>query len=292
MQIKESFRSASMTSIDTAHVEEIEALSHLANHVTTNPSLMYQALSKYSAYEGINLFRSEKTSPNDSIYNVATALFAKKILPKISGELSIQIDPRKSNSFEESLQSAYDLIETLQKMGTNTDKILLKVASTESGFKLINHLQRKGIRCNATCVMSLSQAQKAVDHGADMIACYVARIKDWYDKNEYVLPYHPGIVLTEEIYSYLVQSSPSTKLMAASFRTIEEIALIQPQIIVTVSPSLLRQSQKSSLSATYSLPASIKEFDQQQATMLKEKLAESLQRFSNDTDLLESILKK
>jgi transaldolase len=284
MNLYESYRSASMTSIDTAHVDEIEALSHIAHHVTTNPSLIYRALSKHSSNEDIDFIRSNITDHAASIYNLATALFAKKILPKIPGDLSLQIDPRKAYNFEESLQSAYNLIETLEKMGTNTDKILLKVASTESGFKLIYELQRKGIRCNATCVMSLGQAQKAVDNGASMIACYVARIKDWYDKNCYILPYHPGIVLTEEILSYLTESNPSTKLMAASFRTLDEVSQIKPKIITTVSPTLLKQSHKTPSTVVWDHKASMKEFYQQQDVMHKEKVAESLQKFSIDTD--------
>lgn len=279
-------RSASMISIDSGQVDEIEALSHLANHVTSNPSLIYQAMSQQLSNKDTPLCNDEKKNGNRYPYNIATAFFAKKILSKISGELSVQIDPRTSHSFKESLASTLNLLENLENVGANKDRILLKVASTEVGFKLIRHLQRQGIRCNATCVMSLCQAERAVDSGASMIACYVARVKDWYDRKGIVLPYHPGIVLTDQIFSYLTKLSSSTRLMAASFRTTDEILLINPQIIITVSPTLLKKGLKGS---TLSINTSY-HFDERLIdTMYKANLKESLQKFSKDADLIESV---
>jgi len=93
---------------------------------------------------------------------------------------------------------------------------------------------------------------------AKLISPFVGRIMDWYkakEKKEFAPAEDPGVLSVREIYAYYKKFGHPTEVMGASFRNIGEILELAGCDLLTISPSLMGELQKSTAPVTRRLNA-------------------------------------
>jgi transaldolase len=140
------------------------------------------------------------------------------------------------------------LIALYEQHGTPRERILIKIASTWEGVRAAEILQKEGIKCNLTLLFSLVQAVSCAKAGVQLISPFVGRIYDWYKKAEN-RDFHgqedPGVKSTSAIYNYFKKYGYKTEVMGASFRNTGQILELAGCDLLTISPKLLAELQKS-----------------------------------------------
>ena len=143
------------------------------------------------------------------------------------------------------------------------------------------------------------------------ISPFVGRIYDWYLKDRGVkqipAPDDPGVHSVQQIYSYFKKFDYKTEVMGASFRNIGEIIELAGCDLLTISPELLGELQKTEgkldrkLSAEAAKAQDIPEVEMNEKTfrwmlnedpMATEKLADGIRRFAADLVKLEEYIAK
>jgi transaldolase len=150
-----------------------------------------------------------------------------KILEKIKGYVSTEVDARLSFNKNETIKRAKRLIALYEQAGVSTDRILIKVATTWEGIKAGEALLKSKIRCNMTLVFHKIQAVACADAKLFLISPFVGRILDW-NKKEFSKTYDnpaddPGVQSVTEIYNYYKFFGIKTVVMGASFRSTGEL---------------------------------------------------------------------
>ena len=155
--------------------------------------------------------------------------------------------PRRSSP------KAASFIALYKKQGIARERILIKIASTWEGIRAAEILQREGINCNLTLLFSLAQAVACAEAKAKLISPFVGRIMDWYkakEKKDFAPAEDPGVISVKEIYSYYKKFGYATEVMGASFRNVGEIQELAGCDLLTISPQLLGELQKSTAPLT------------------------------------------
>jgi transaldolase len=94
----------------------------------------------------------------------------------------------------------------------------------------------------------MAQAVACAEAGAKLISPFVGRILDWYKAKtgkDYAPAEDPGVVSVREIYAYYKKFGHATEVMGASFRNVGEIQELAGCDLLTISPNLLAELQKS-----------------------------------------------
>jgi transaldolase len=222
---------------------------------TTNPSLILAAtkIERYASLldqavkenRGSNL---KGAALIDSITDRLLILFGTEILKIVPGRVSTETDARLSFDTDALVKKGRQLIALYEKHGTPRERILIKIASTWEGIRAAEILQKEGIRCNLTLLFSLVQAVACAEAGIQLISPFVGRIYDWYKKAEnrdYKGAEDPGVQGTSAIYNYFKKYGHKTEVMGASFRNTGEILELAGCDLLTISPKLLAELQKS-----------------------------------------------
>ena len=106
-----------------------------------------------------------------------------------------------------------------------------------------------GIHCNLTLLFSFGQAVACAEAGVTLISPFVGRILDWYvantDTKSYAPKEDPGVVSVTKIYNYYKKFGYKTVVMGASFRNTGEITELAGCDLLTISPKLLAELEKS-----------------------------------------------
>src|ERR1051326_5999798 len=228
---------------------------------TTNPSLLLKAaqMPEYAQLVEKTLADARQESPGTS-QALAIALdklavaFGLEILRIVPGRVSTEVDARLSFDAAGSMAKARSLIGRYEQAGIPRDRILIKVASTWEGICAARELAREGIRCNLTLLFSFAQAVACAEAGVQLVSPFVGRILDWYKKStgrdSYPAAEDPGVLSVTRIYNYFKKYDYQTEVMGASFRNVGEILQLAGCDLLTISPTLLEQMQKT----TGSLP--------------------------------------
>ena len=120
-------------------------------------------------------------------------------------------------------------------------------------------LEKEGIHCNLTLLFSFPQAVACAEAGVTLISPFVGRIHDWYCKERGVkdIPAteDPGVHSVIQIYNYFKKFDYRTEVMGASFRNIGEITELAGCDLLTISPELLGELQKTEGTLTRKLSA-------------------------------------
>ena len=87
--------------------------------------------------------------------------------------------------------------------------VVIKIALTEDGLRVIRKLNQKGIRTNATLIFSATQALLAARAGASYVSPFLGRVDDTG---------HDGLILLEDIVTIFNQFMLDTEVIAASIR--------------------------------------------------------------------------
>ncbi|HTB85568.1 MAG TPA: transaldolase [Candidatus Sulfotelmatobacter sp.] len=221
---------------------------------TTNPSLIFKA-AQMPDYKFIidKAIADNKSKANGKelltrVIDDLTVLFGLEILKIVPGRVSTETDADFSFDTDALVTKGKHFIKLYEAAGIPRERILIKIASTWEGIKAGEILQREGINCNLTLLFSLPQAVACAEGKIKLISPFVGRIMDWYkakEKKDFAPAEDPGVISVKEIYSYYKKFGYGTEVMGASFRNIGEITELAGCDLLTISPNLLGELQKS-----------------------------------------------
>ena len=114
------------------------------------------------------------------------------------------------------------------------DNFYAKIPVFPEGFKAMRILKDSGIKVTATAIFTQQQALVAAKAGADFVAPYVSRLDN--------ISSH-GIEVVRDIAKNMSDYKLDTKVLAASFKTVDQIYRVSMNgsHSATVSPELLMQ---------------------------------------------------
>jgi transaldolase len=224
---------------------------------TTNPSLLLKAA---EMPEYTDLVQKVLVDTHAQAKNSANAVslamdkmavaFGLEILKIVSHRVSTEVDARLSFDRDASIVKARSLIAMYEAVGISRERILIKLASTWEGICAARELKKDGIHCNLTLLFSFAQAIACAEADVQLISPFVGRILDWYKKStgkdSYSPSEDPGVLSVTRIYNYYKKYGYATEVMGASFRNSGEILELAGCDLLTISPALLEELQKSS----------------------------------------------
>jgi transaldolase len=141
--------------------------------------------------------------------------------------------------------------------------------------------------------------------GVTLISPFVGRIYDWYRKEsgkEIPVDQDPGVASVTRIYNYFKKFGYKTQVMGASFRKVDQIVRLAGCDLLTISPDLLAQMEKTQgevkpcLSVEAARASDEKKIELDEKTfrwmhnedaMATDKLSEGIRKFNADTRKLE-----
>ena len=295
---------------DTGDIGAIKQFAPM--DATTNPSLILSAMELPDFAGLVSQVRKDVPRELDtqSQKRWATRALAigigASILEMIPGRVSTEVDARLSFDQQGTVDEAKRLIEGYAKLGINSDRILIKIASTWEGIQAAAALERAGIQCNLTLLFGRGQAMACADAGVFLISPFVGRILDWHQAKTgqtYSGLDDPGVQSVHWIYNYYKANGFNTVVMGASFRNKGEIEALAGCDRLTISPGLLaelsddesalsRQLDPSSAESETSTQLEEQTFRwlQNCDAMATEKLAEGIRKFAADQETLEARL--
>jgi len=314
MHVLEQLKKYSKIVADTGDFESIRKFKTIDS--TTNPSLILTASQdqKYTHLidEALAYARRKQTDRPKQISLAVEKLFVNfglEILKIVPGRVSTEVDARMSFDNEGTVKKAREVIAMYKEAGIDRERILVKIASTWEGIKAAETLTKEGIHCNMTLMFSLAQAIACADAKVKLVSPFVGRILDWHTNNnpahKYTPDAEPGVILVRDIYNYYKKFGHKTEIMAASFRNEGEIIALAGCDLLTISPALLNELEKTEgpierkLSPEKAQQSEIHiiAMDQKmfrwmmnEDIMASEKLAEGIKKFNEDVVKLESYL--
>ena len=311
----EALKAMTTVVADTGDIEAIKQFKPV--DATTNPSLIlkaaqllnYQHLIEDAVDWALQIKGSDKNSQT-TLENVGDKLAVNigcEILTSIPGVISTEVDARLSFDTQATVAKGRKLIRLYQDAGIDTDRILIKIASTWEGIQAAKILGGEGIHCNLTLLFHFAQAQACAEAGATLISPFVGRILDWYKANsgqaEYAANEDPGVISVTDIYNFYKTHNFKTIVMGASFRNTGEIEELAGCDRLTISPELLAQLEADTTplkqklfpaTQTQDAPAPLTEaqfrWQMSNDPMAHDKLADGIRRFAADQVTLETLL--
>jgi len=238
-----------------ADTGDFAALKQFApRDATTNPSLIFKA-AQMPEYQRLvdqaiadNKARAGGKDLLSLVMDDLLILFGAEILKIIPGRVSTETDANLAFDTDALVAKARRFIGLYQAQNIGRERILIKIASTWEGIRAAEILQRDGINCNMTLLFSLAQAVACAEAKAKLISPFVGRIMDWHkakEKKDFAPAEDPGVLSVKEIYSYYKKFGHATEVMGASFRNVGEIQELAGCDLLTISPQLLGELQKS-----------------------------------------------
>jgi len=251
----EQLRKYTVVVADTGDIEAMEKFR--PTDATTNPSLITTAaqMPQYQpildsvimdARKELGENAKDRDVANLAFQGLAVA-FGKKILAIVPGRVSTEVDARLSFDTDGTIAQARSIIAQYDKANIGRDHVLIKIASTWEGIRAAEVLEKEGIHCNLTLLFGLHQAIAAAEAGVTLVSPFVGRILDWYKKDtgkDYTGADDPGVQSVTKIYNYYKKFGYKTQVMGASFRNIGEIIELAGCDLLTISPQLLAELEK------------------------------------------------
>ncbi|MEZ6031948.1 MAG: transaldolase [Planctomycetaceae bacterium] len=300
-----------------ADTGDIDAIAqHTPQDATTNPSLLFKA-AQMPQYKdlidaAINAASAEKNTRGelvDAIIDQLSVNFGCRILGIVPGRVSTEVDARLSFDTKATVEKARHLTALYQAAGIDTNRVLIKIASTWEGIRAAEQLERDGIHCNLTLLFGFGQAVACAEAGVTLISPFVGRIYDWYKAKRKVdhIPVEddPGVHSVTQIFNYFKKYGYKTEVMGASFRTKEQVMALCGCDLLTIAPDLLAQLSGSTADVPKKLNASaadamdIDRIEMNESAfrwmlnedaMATEKLAEGIRGFASDLNKLRELL--
>jgi len=301
---------------DTGDFEAMKA--YKPTDATTNPSLILAAanLPQYQelldkAVRYANKHGGKQEEKLETAMDKLCVLFGCEILKIVPGRVSTEVDARLSFDKEASIAKAKKIIKMYGEEGVKKERILIKLASTWEGIQAAKELEEKqGIHCNLTLLFSFAQAVACAEAGVTLISPFVGRILDWFvantEKKSFSGDEDPGVLSVTKIYNYYKKFGYKTVVMGASFRNVEEIKSLAGCDLLTISPKLLGELEKSKEELSLKLSkekAGKCHLDKIELTeskfrwmlnedrMATEKLSDGIRNFAADAVKLENIIR-
>ena len=282
---------------------------------TTNPTLIFKAaqMPEYKPLLERAIADNRKsglagTALVSQVLDHLLVLFGQEILKIIPGRVSTETDASLSFDTAGIVEKSRKFIALYEKNGVKRERILIKIASTWEGIRAAETLQKDGINCNMTLLFSLAQAAACAEARAKLISPFVGRILDWHKAKtgkDFAAAEDPGVVSVRSIYAYYKKFGHTTEVMGASFRNVGEILELAGCDLLTISPNLLAELQKSTapvprkLSPEIGAASDLARIDVSEKSfrfllnedaMATEKTAEGIRSFVADTVKLEKYI--
>ena len=231
--------------------------------------------------------------------------FGCEILKIVPGRVSTEVDAALSFDTEGTFNKAHRLIALYEGAGIARERVLIKMASTWEGIRAAERLEREGIRCNLTLLFSFAQAVACAEARVTLISPFVGRIYDWHRKErgaDIPAEQDPGVASVTRIYNYFKKFDYQTQVMGASFRKVDQIVRLAGCDLLTISPDLLQQMEKTQgevercLRVETARASDEKQIHLDEKTfrwlhnedaMASDKLSEGIRKFNADTRKLE-----
>ena len=315
MNLIDSLRRYTTVVADTGDFETIA--EYQPRDATTNPSLLYQAAQKPQyehlvddALEYAIQFPGDRAARTEAFMDRLLVNFGCEILKIIPGRVSTEVDASLSFDVEGTLAKARKLIGLYDAAGVGRERVLIKIASTWEGIQAAEQLEREGVHCNLTLLFSFAQAVACAEAGVTLISPFVGRIYDWYKKErggDIPPEEDPGVASVTRIYHYFKKFGYKTQVMGASFRNVHQIVRLAGCDLLTISPDLLAQLEKTEGEVTRQLsvesakasPATKLHLDEKtfrwmhnEDAMAVEKLSEGIRKFYADARRLEKYVRE
>jgi transaldolase len=314
----EQLRSYTTVVSDTGDFEAIKKFR--PTDATTNPSLIATAAQMphyQSLVDSVLKQARDKKGGQANDHDVAMCAFeglavefGRRILDIVPGRVSTEVDARLSYDMQKSIDQARAIIKQYDEAGIGRDHVLIKLASTWAGIRAAEVLEKEGIHCNMTLLFGMHQAVASAEAGVTLISPFVGRILDWYKKDtgkDYQGADDPGVQSVTKIYNYYKHFGYKTQVMGASFRNIGEITELAGCDLLTISPQLLAELDKTEAELPRKLDPKnaksmrIDKIPMDEATferlhaedrMAHDKLKEGIEGFSKALENLETMLSK
>jgi len=295
---------------DTGDFESIR--KYQPRDATTNPSLLFKAaqMPEYAALVEKTLADSKQEAGGAAgVLGIAldrlSVAFGEEILKIVPHRVSTEVDARLSFDTAATVAKARSLIARYDRAGIGRERILIKIASTWEGIRAAELLKPDGIKCNLTLLFSFAQAVACAEAGVQLISPFVGRILDWHKKNagkDFPGAEDPGVKSVTQIYTHYKKFGYTTEVMGASFRNVGEILELAGCDLLTISPQLLEEMQKTPGTVTRKLTPELAAASAQEKlhlderafrwlhnedAMATEKLGEGIRSFAADTVKLE-----
>ena len=288
---------------DTGDIDAIAKLKPV--DATTNPSLLLKASGLPRFQDEVAALRAN--SDRNSRADAFAVSVGSQIVSLVPGVISTEVDARLSFDTQATIAKAESLIERYDQAGIDSDRVLIKIASTWEGIQAAAELERRGIHCNLTLLFGFEQARACADAGVFLISPFVGRITDWYKANTDLVidspEDDPGVQSVRRIYSHYKAHGYNTVVMGASFRNTGQIEALAGCDRLTIAPDLMSALEADDGVLTQALvpsdgskPAAtiITEnefrFEHNESAMASEKLADGIRRFVADQVKLEKAL--
>ncbi|CAD6208800.1 GSCOCG00003607001-RA-CDS [Cotesia congregata] len=288
---------------------------------TTNPSLILAAANqkKYAhlldkAVQYGKKSGSTLEEQTEAAIDMTCVLFGQEILNIIPGRVSTEVDARLSFDKEASIEKAKKLITLYEEAGISKERILIKLASTWEGIQaakfsnlwiysqisFIGSPRRVCIRSQSKSASTLPPHHLSIK---STIFSYVANT----DKKSFEAKEDPGVVSVTKIYNYYKKFGYKTVVMGASFRNVGEIKELAGCDLLTISPKLLEDLEKSHepvrkmLAPEVAKKADLKKISLSEAQfrwmlnedqMATDKLSDGIRKFAVDMRKLEQLLQE
>jgi transaldolase len=311
MYLLESLKRYTTVVADTGDIEAIAA--HKPQDATTNPSLLYQAAQKpeyqhlvdQALQYAVNCI-GDQAARTEAFMDRLFVLFGCEILKHVPGRVSTEVDARLSFDTRATIAKGRKLSSMYAAAGIGRERVLIKIASTWEGIQAARRLEREGIHCNLTLLFSFAQAVACAEAGVTLISPFVGRIYDWYKKErggkDIPVDEDPGVASVTRIYEYYKKFDYKTQVMGASFRKVDQVVRLAGCDLLTISPDLLAQLEKTEGTVSRQLSAEaasastgeLLHLDENtfrwmhnEDAMATEKLAEGIRKFYADARKLE-----
>ncbi len=311
MTLLESLKKYTTVVADTGDIDAIAR--HRPQDATTNPSLLFHAAQmpvyRHLVEEATELALArggDHAAMAEEFIDRLFVLFGSEILKVVPGRVSTEVAASLSFDTQGTITKARKLIWLYERKDVARERILIKIASTWEGIRAAELLEKEGIHCNLTLLFSFAQAVACAEAEVTLISPFVGRIYDWYKKErggaEISPEQDPGVASVTRIYNYYKKFSYKTQVMGASFRNVNQIVRLAGSDLLTISPDLLDQLEKTEGTLDRKLdPAkalAVKEehlhLDEKtfrwmhnEDPMATEKLAEGIRKFNSDARHLE-----
>src|SRR5271156_4339360 len=311
MTLLESLKKYTTVVADTGDIEAIAR--HRPQDATTNPSLLFHA-AQLPAYRHLVEEAAELALKQGGGHEEMAAefidrlfvLFGCEILKVVPGRVSTEVAASLSFDTPATVAKARKLISLYEKKNVARERILIKIASAWEGIRAAELLEKEGIHCNLTLLFSFAQAVACAEAGVTLISPFVGRIYDWYKKEqggkEIPPDQDPGVASVTRIYNYYKKYGYKTQVMGASFRNVNQIINLAGCDLLTISPELLDQLEKTDGSVDRKLDPAKAQANKEERlhldektfrwmhnedAMATEKLGEGIRKFNSDAKHLE-----
>jgi transaldolase len=311
MNLLQSLKQYTTVVADTGDIEAIAR--HRPQDATTNPSLLFHAAQmpvyRHLVEEATELALERgghHEEMAEEFIDRLFVLFGCEILKVVPGRVSTEVAASLSFDTGATITKARKLISLYEKAGVSRQRVLIKIASTWEGIRAAEQLEKEGIHCNLTLLFSFAQAVACAEAGVTLISPFVGRIYDWYKKEtggaEMSPDQDPGVASVNHIYNYYKKYGYNTQVMGASFRNVNQIVRLAGSDLLTISPELLDQLERTDGVVERKLdPAKAKACKEERLhldektfrwmhnedAMATEKLAEGIRKFNSDASHLQ-----